>query len=115
MIDWIAKAFKFGVAGTDAPFNGYRPGPVYNHPAQQAIYTTRQRRPWFSVIGPGAPIMRQPPGAAEPAYFLVNGQQVRQQYSVVGAGNFAGETLQQGLLMPPTSSGSTTEPSSKSI
>jgi hypothetical protein len=111
VITWIAKAFKLGIAGTDAPFDGFKPGPTFSQPAREAVYVTRQRRPWFSVIGPGAPITRQPPGAAEPAYLLQNGQSVRQPYSVVGPGNFAGETVQQGLLMPPSSNAGSLSPS----
>lgn len=108
MISWIAKAFKWGVAGADTPVFGYAPGPVFNHPAQQAIYVTRQARPWFSVIGPGAPIMRQPPGAAERAYILTNGQASRLTYSSTGPGVASGETMQQGLLMPVAATGQST-------
>lgn len=104
MIAWIAKAFKWGVAGTDTPVFGYAPGPVFNHPAQQAIYVTRQVRPWFSVIGPGAPILRQPPGAAEPAYQLLNAQP-RPSVSAVGPGTVSGSTFQQALTMPVAATG----------
>lgn len=118
IVTWIATKFKGGPAGMNSPVIGYKAGPAYDHPAQQAIYVSRTGLPLYSAIGPGAPA-GQPPGAAQPAYILLNGQSVRQQYSYIGPGAPAETSLQQALAMPPQSTqpgpGSTGEPNASNI
>lgn len=109
---WVATLFKSKkVTRRNEPYMGYKPGRLFDPGALRMGYATRQGKPWYNVIGPGAQVFGQL-AVAEPAGFLSQ-QQVQVLPTTGNGGQLAGSYPSQGLsLPPPTALG---EPSSRSL
>jgi len=98
-----AASVETSMHGGQSEAFGYKPGRLFDPGALRMGLATKQSLPWYSVIGPGTPIQRQPPGTQLGVAQVMTTKSVP-TYSPYGPGVAAGETLQQLLLNPPNAS-----------